>query len=106
MGGSLKSWGAIGVAQTLHSSELGNWGFFPNCNVLCQGWDLWQEFVSAFTTYFYVSIFSVAHSVRVSQLIVSELLSEGIAPHVAVYSVHLYEERNSRASNVSILVMS
>lgn len=33
-------------------------------------------------------------------------LKEGLEPHVAVYSVHLWKEENSGASNVTILVTS
>ena len=64
--GILKSWGAICMVQTIHSSELGYWRFLSNCHMLSQGWDLWQEFVSAFTTHFCVSIFAVAHCIGVS----------------------------------------
>lgn len=64
--------------------------------------ELMQECVSAFPTHFHVGLFSFAPNVEVTQL-VSGFLSEGVAPYLAVYSVHPCEEGSSGAS-VTILV--
>lgn len=73
--------------------------------VLCWGWGLWQGYVSVSPTYFNVAILLVSQCVGVTHL-VSEFLSEGIAPCVATYSVCQWEEGNSGASSVAILVQS
>lgn len=70
---------------------------------LCLGWGLWRKCVSTFPTHFDVEIFSLAQCVGVT-LLVSGFLSEGIAPGVAVHSVHPWKEGNPEASCVTILV--
>lgn len=73
--------------------------------VLCWGWGLWPECVSAFPTYFKVDIFSFTFYVGVTQL-VNGVLSVGIALCVAVHLVFPWEEGHSGVSYVTILVFS
>ena len=85
--------------------EAGSWGFLPNCVMLCQGWSLWWECVSALLTCFDIGVFSFSQCVGVAQL-VSGSLSEGIAPCIAVDLVCLWEDMCSGATYVAILVDS
>ena len=97
-GSSHKRWGTRWVVQTLApQGEAWNWGFPPDCMVLCCGQGLWQECVSAFPAHFSVGIFSVTHCAGVSQL-VSRVLSEGIDPCVAVGLLCPWVEGESEAS--------
>lgn len=70
-----------------------------------QGWGFWWECFPAFSTSFDMGIFWVIWCIGVTRL-VPGFLSKGISPCIAVYSVHLCDERNSGASYVGILVDS
>ena len=85
--------------------ETESWVFPPESKVLCQGWVLWRECVSAFPTCFNLDIFSVFQCLGVSHL-VSGFLSEGIDPCEAIYSVHPWEEDESGASYPAIFLTS
>lgn len=70
--------------------EAWSWEFPSCCMVLCQGWGLCQECVSAFPTHFDVGIFSFtwygSHSASFWTF------SEGNAPSVAIHWVYPREE--------------
>ena len=93
-----------GTNSTL-SGKSWELGVPPDCLVPCQGWGLFQECVSAFPTCFDVGIFSVTQCVGVTQL-VSGFLSERIDLFSSEHSVYPWEEGNSGASYVAILVQS
>lgn len=65
--------------------------------------EVFDECFSGFPTNFNVGIFWVIWCIVVTKL-VSGFHSKGIAPCVAVYSVHLHDERNLEAFYVDILV--
>ena len=71
--------------------------------VLCMGWSLWQEYVSAYPNYFVVVISHFPCVVGVTQL-VSGILSEGIALCEVVHLVCPWKEGSSGVSYVTILV--
>ena len=95
--GALDVWSKPFIAQ----GKAGSWNFPPNCVALCWQWGLLQECVTSFD----ISLFSVTQCVGVTQPI-SGSLSERIAPCVAVYLVHPWEEGYSGASYVAIFVQS
>ena len=101
--------GALGVGSKPFTpqGEAGSWKIPPDCMVLCQGWGLLCESVSAFPIHFNVGdvgIFSFAQCVGVVQL-VSRSPAERIAPCVAIdrYVRCPWEEVSSGASCVTIL---
>lgn len=62
--GALDAWCQLFTAQ----EKAGSWGRFLDGMVLCQGWGLRCQCVSAFPTCFTVGIFSVTECVGDSQL--------------------------------------
>lgn len=82
--------------------KLGVGGFIP---ILwhCAESEVYSESVSAFPIQFDVGVFSFSCYVGVIQLL-SESLSEGITPYIAVYFVCLWEKGSLEATYVTILV--
>lgn len=74
--------------------EARSWGFPPNYVATCKGRGLWQEHNWAFPTCFNVGTFSFIPGVGVTPLL-SEFLSEGITPHIAIHLAHPRQEGNS-----------